>query len=148
MREDRRILREVQDLIHPLVRHELGLFWRLAETAGEECAAAEIPLYLENNGCIEENGFAAPLIIGVYCEDEKRHARLAASRGWSEETQAALDSWQWSQARKMKACDTVLNNSATPEHLARQAAELLAHVRALRENEEEELAARLTGLWT
>jgi len=148
MRADHRILREAQDMIHPLVRHELELFWRLAETTGKECAAAEIPLYLENAWRAEESGFAAPLLIGVWCDDEKRHARLAAGRGWNEETQAMLDAWQWPQARKMQACDLRLDNSGGPEDLEAQAEDVLARVRALRRKDEEELAARLIALWT
>jgi 23S rRNA pseudouridine1911/1915/1917 synthase len=130
------------------VRHELALFWRQAESADEECAAAEIPLYLENGWRAEENGFATPWIIGVRCEDEERRARRAAGRGWNAETLAMLDAWQWPQDRKMQACDELLDNSAAPEHLERQAEELLARVHALRQKEEEALAARLTALWT
>ncbi|MCL1986032.1 MAG: dephospho-CoA kinase [Betaproteobacteria bacterium] len=145
---DRRILQEVQDIIHPLVFHELNLFWRLAETMDKECAAAELPLYIEGGWRVEDEGFAAPLLIGVYCEDEERRKRLAASRGWNEETQATIDSWQWPQARKMKACDIVIDNSASPDQLERQAEDLLARVRDLRRKEEMELAARLDKLWT
>ena len=148
MRKDRRTLQDVQDMIHPLARHELELFWRLAESTGKESAAAEIPLYFESGWRAEDNGFASPLLIGVYCKDEERRARLAASRGWNEEIQAMLDSWQWPQAQKMKACAMVIDNSASLEHLERQAEGLLAHLRALRQKKEEELAARLTALWT
>jgi 23S rRNA pseudouridine1911/1915/1917 synthase len=148
MRQDVRIVRDVQDMIHPLVRHELDLFWRSVESAGGECAAAEIPLYLEGGWRAEENGFAAPLLVGVHCEDTVRHKRLAVGRGWDEETLAMLDAWQWPQARKMKACDVVIDNSASLEALERQAEELLAHVRGLRRSAEEEFAARLTELWT
>ena len=148
MREDRHILRDVQDMIHPLVRHELEMFWRLAETLDQECAVAEIPLYLEDGWRAEDNGFAAPLLIGVYCEDEERYKRLVVGRGWNEETQAMFDSWQWSQTRKMEACDMVINNSGSLEELKRQADDLLTRVRALRQKEEEEFAARLTALWT
>jgi 23S rRNA pseudouridine1911/1915/1917 synthase len=148
MREDRRILQEVQDMIHPLVSHDLAAFWRQAEAAGKECAAAEIPLYLEGGRQAGENGFPAPLIVGVSCEDKERHARLAAGRNWNEETQALLDSWQWPQSRKMKACDVVVDNSGSPEQLERQAEELLERVAALRREEEERLADRLAALWT
>ena len=148
MRADRRILQEVQDMIHPLVRHELAQFWRAAENAGKECAAAEIPLYLESGWHAEKEGFAVPLLIGVYCNEEKRHNRLAANRGWSEETQAALDAWQWPQTRKMKACDMVLDNTDSPEDLERQTEKLLMRIRALRMKKEQELAARLSALWT
>jgi len=148
MRKDRRVLHEVQDMIHPLVRHELTLFWRLAETGGKECAAAEIPLYLEGGWHTEDNDCAAPLLVGVYCKDAERHKRLAVGRNWNEETQAMLDSWQWSQSRKMQACDVVIDNSGPPEHLENQVEKLLARVRSLRQKTEEEFAARLTGLWT
>ena len=148
MGKDRHVLQEVQDMIHPLVRHELERFWRLAETTGKECAAAEIPLYLENGWRAEEHGFAVPLLIGVCCDDEARHARLAACRGWNKETQAMLDAWQWPQARKMQACDTRIDNNGSQEDLEKQVEDLLAHVRALRRQDEEELAARLTALWT
>ena len=148
MRQDHRIRLDVQDMIHPLVRHELHLFWRLAEAAGEECAAAEIPLYLEGGRHAEDKAFAVPLLIGVSCTDEARRARLAAGRGWSEDTQAMFDAWQWSQERKMRACDLVIDNSGPPEHLERQAEDLLTQLRALRRQEEESLAARLAALWT
>jgi 23S rRNA pseudouridine1911/1915/1917 synthase len=148
MRQDPRILRDVQDMIHPLVRHELGLFWRSAENAGQEWAAAEIPLYLEGGRRAEDNGFAAPLLVGVYCEENERHKRLAARRGWNEETLAVLDAWQWPQTRKMKACDLVIDNSASREQLERQVLDLLARLRALFRNEEEAFAARLAALWT
>jgi len=59
-----------------------------------------------------------------------------------------LDAWQWPQDRKMKACGAVLDNSAAPEQLERQAEALIARVRALRRQEEEALAARLAALWT
>jgi 23S rRNA pseudouridine1911/1915/1917 synthase len=62
--------------------------------------------------------------------------------------QAMLDSWQWPQERKMQACDLVIDNSASLEHLQRQAEDLLARVRALCRKEDEELAARLAALWT
>ena len=145
---DHRILQDVQDMIHPLVRHALALFWRSAESAGRECAAAEIPLYLEGGWRAEADGFAAPLLIGVYCQDAERHKRLAANRGWSKETRATLDSWQWPQTRKIRACDMVIDNSDSPEHLERQAETLLSRVRSLRLEEEQALAARLTALWT
>ncbi|MDR0239536.1 MAG: dephospho-CoA kinase [Deltaproteobacteria bacterium] len=148
MRADHRILREVQDMIHPLVLHELALFWRAAESAGKECAAAEIPLYLESGWHAEREGVAAPLLIGVYCNEEERHNRLAANRGWGKETQAALDAWQWPQTRKMKACDMVIDNSDSPEDLERQAENLLARVRALRLEHERTFTAQLIALWT
>ena len=148
MCSDHRILQDVQDMIHPLVFHELALFWRSAENSGREYAAAEIPLYFEGGRRLEEEGFAAPLLIGVYCKDAKRHKRLAANRGWSKATQTTLDSWQWPQTRKMKACDMVIDNSDSFEHLERQAEKLLSCVRALRLKEEKALAARLTALWT
>jgi len=147
MREDERLRREVQEMIHPLVGHELEEFRRRAESADAECAAAEIPLHLENGRRGEGGAFSAPLLVGVYCDDAARRTRLAAGRGWSEETQAALDSWQWPQAKKMQACDLVIDNGASPEHLERQVEELLTHVRALRRKEEEALAARLGALW-
>jgi 23S rRNA pseudouridine1911/1915/1917 synthase len=148
MREDRRILQEVQDMVHPLVRHELELFLRQAESRDNEYAAAEIPLYLEEDWRAENNGFSVPLLIGVYCKDEERRRRLAACRTWSEERQAIFDAWQWSQSRKMNACDLVIDNSGPPERLERQAEGLIAHVRALQRKAEEELAARFTALCT
>jgi acetolactate synthase small subunit len=48
----------------------------------------------------------------------------------------------------MKACDVVIDNSNSPEQLARQADKLLSRVRVLRLQEEKALAARLTALWT
>jgi 23S rRNA pseudouridine1911/1915/1917 synthase len=146
MRDDGRILREVQDMIHPLARHALEQFWRQAESANVECAAAEVPLYLENGGHGGAD-FAAPLLVGVYCDDAERRRRLADGRGWSEETQAVIDSWQWPQEKKMKACDLTVNNSASVEHLERQAEDLLARGRALRQKDDEDFISGLAALW-
>jgi 23S rRNA pseudouridine1911/1915/1917 synthase len=150
------LLRELEAMIHPLVRHELRKFLQQAEAAGASCAAAEIPLYLESGmrkhvsnhkGNFDEKSFPAPLLVGVRCDERTRGIRLKA-RGLRDAERAALERRQWPQERKLAACELVLDNGGPPEKLREEALKLLARLRELRAKDEAELAARLAALWT
>lgn len=148
LRAEPGLFRELEDLIHPLVRHELHQFRLAAEQAGADAAAAEIPLYLESGRSSFDEAFPAPLLVGVRCDDAVRRARLEASRGLDAGAQALLDARQWPQERKLAACDCVIDNSGPPEALPEQMHALLTRLEQLRAQEEQALAARLAALWT
>jgi 23S rRNA pseudouridine1911/1915/1917 synthase len=147
VREDPSLLPEVEEMIHPLIIHEVRQFWATAEARGEEAAVAEIPLYFESGQWKYGSAFRVPPVIGVRCEEEERRRRRAA-REMNTELQEILETRHWPAERKLAACDMVIDNSGRPEELREQARQISARLRELREREEQELAARLTALWS
>ena len=149
MREDEALRRDVEHLIHPLVKDELRAFW-LDNSAA---AAAEIPLYFEagwhlrpkrdagaagpgefpplpGDARLAPGGRALParsgepIIITVSCPEKIRLARLA-ERGLAPEAARALIAWQWPEADKIRAAHLELRNDGALHEL-RATAEKLA----------------------
>ena len=106
---------------------------------------AEVPLYFETGW---QNSFTpAPHVVGVRCHTPLRAQRIEANRGWTQDKLEAIEGWQWTQERKMAACDTVVDNEGTLESLCAQAQEFLARMRAQDQKDEQALALHLAGLW-
>lgn len=141
MRESDGLRREVEHLVHPLVRHALDAFWAAHSRA--RLAAAEVPLFLEAGWT---PGQDADLVLGVACPDAARHARLAA-RGVGPDLAALLDAWQWPAAKKLAACSRVVDNSGARADLARAAAAALEDLRGLRRSAARAQAEHLRGLF-
>lgn len=181
MREDPSLRREVETLVHPLVRHAVRLFWREQEACGAALAAAEIPLYLETDfagtrlshaaegkragdgGRFDAAGVdagggkdsdaravssdAAHVLVGVYCPFALRRDRLMRNRGWSGETVALMESWQWPEEKKMAACDVVIDNTGAEHDLEKRAGELAGELSERRRERASRRFARLEALW-
>jgi 23S rRNA pseudouridine1911/1915/1917 synthase len=120
--QDPGLRREVERLVHPLVRHALAEF--RARQDGD-VTLAEIPLLCEAGLAGETD-----LVATVFCPDGVRHERLRG-RGWSAERIAEVDSWQWSQDRKVRAAHLVIDNSGTLDELKARARGMIAVVRAM-----------------
>lgn len=116
MCEDENIRREIMDIVHPIVLHEMNEFFR--ENSGHDFAIAEIPLLLEAGW--HEKGYI-DLVAGISCPIEKRTEELRKKREISPDMLATLDSWQWNEESKLKACDIVLDNSNGIENLKKEA---------------------------
>ena len=143
--------KDIERLIHPLVQHKLADFW---ETIPPEAVAnktsilaAEVPLFLEAGWPRRNSGLenvwgtmstpdrgkssiklnqatpGTPLLIYVDTPTELRYQRLK-QRGVEEAKAAVLDSWQWPEAEKRAACDLIIDNSQSLEHLKEAAKEL------------------------
>lgn len=217
MRADAALRREVEEMIHPLARHDMDAFFARAEAEGAPVAVAEVPLFLEagwkatnssgaagrdagaetgplraasaaaalpgkkNRGGKATRAFAAAssatsgarhatpahsgsrsestpasvlppaapsiLLVGVHCPFAERARRLETHRGWPPNMIAAMEAWQWPEADKMRACNLVVDNSGTPEDLARRATGLLAELARLRAARDARLATHLASLW-
>ncbi len=170
MRESDTLRREVERLIHPLVRCDLESFRALHESRpdGPAATVAEIPLYLESGwrgrdgGTASRHGqdgtrgpsakTAAPaapdeLLVGIYCPFAVRKQRMMRSRGWSEETIAAMEAWQWPEDKKIRVADLVLDNSGSPEDLRRRAASLVRVLARLRERAATRASNAICALW-
>lgn len=116
MEDSPSLRREVERLIHPLVRRALADF-RARQTA--EVVLAEIPLLCEAGLASETD-----LVAVVFCPDFARNARLAG-RGWSPERIARVDSWQWSQDRKVRVAQLLIDNSGSLSDLHTRARSML-----------------------
>ena len=149
MRDKEAVRREVMDLVHPMVAHAMEMFFAQhaeapAPIPGQTpILAAEIPLLLESDPSFRRG---VDLIAGVFCPDRTRHSRIL-SRGGPPDLPALLDSWQWPQADKMRACHLVVDNTGPRETLPAKAAALVAAVRGVAAHREAKFRAWLDGLW-
>lgn len=134
MAESESLRREVEGLVHPVVRHALHTF---QQAQGQEVSVAEIPLLCEAGltGDVD-------LLTVVFCPREQRETRLAG-RGWSAERVASVDSWQWPQTRKLRQAQLVVDNSGSLDDLTRRARGL---ARVLRDLEARRALRHLTVL--
>ena len=143
MRADEALRREVEHLVHPLVKDALDAFWEHKLCA--PALAAEIPLYFEagwgqqyketapphgadvtaslppKDPRLEYGGrplparHDVPIIVTVCCSEELRLARLA-QRGVAPEAARAMTAWQWSEEAKIKAGHlALLNDGSLPD---------------------------------
>lgn len=146
--------REVERLIHPLVFHDLERFWHEQALRGARTAAAEIPLALESGRYDPSKrareglaGRRREILAGVYAPFAKRRERMMATRGWSAEIVAQLESWQWPEKKKVKAVDLVVDNSGTIDDLRRRSGKVLGVLAFLRQQTGRRTQAALEALW-
>lgn len=123
------VKRDLEEMLHATVKAALDAFF--AKQASHEVAFAEIPLFFE---CGWQNR-PDLLSICVTCPQRERFARLAKNRGWSLDKASTIESWQWPEAKKAKACDLTVDNSADTLALKAQAENLLAKLNSLRQND-------------
>lgn len=154
MSESGAFRREVEHLVHPLVLHDLETFWRSQEQRGMTLATAEIPLALESGRYDPAKrtregmrGERREILVGIYTPFAKRRRRMMETRGWSEETVARMESWQWPEEKKVRAVDLVVDNSGTLDDLQRRSKNVLGVLAFLRDQAKQRLAARFDVLW-
>ncbi len=135
--------REVMDAVHPMVRRRLDDFWMQQRAA--RVAFAEIPLALESGGWRED---PTDLLVGVHCPRVLRAERLALNRGWDETMFAAMESWQWPEEKKIRACDLVVDNSGDAASLLGRAAALLRVLASLRREKTRRWLREVQDLWS
>lgn len=142
MCQSERFRREVMDMIHPMVRHACEAFFK--RHRDDAVSYAEIPLLLE--GGWHENG-SVDAVVGVRCAAEKRTGELRELRGLPIETLAVFDSWQWSEEKKLSACDLIVENCAGLDALQAEADRLRVWAEALATERNVAFAQRLEALW-
>ena len=145
MQQDPGLRKEVEQMVHALVRDAILAFWDKAEAGGKNCAVAEIPLYFECGW--HKAGLPGALSLTVRCPREIRLQRIMATRGWSEEKTATLEAWQWSAERKEAASDLVVDNAGTPADLRARIPALLEQLTALRQQAQDDILRQVTACW-
>lgn len=141
MQESKTNRKEVEQLIHPLILHDLALFWE--EHAADPFAVAEIPLLHESHWDREID-----IIAGVRCEGNSRQNRLQNIRGWNEDLIATMDSWQWSEEDKMKACHIIVENNGSLEALNQSVDKFVEAVMRVRAKKLQQTVEAITTLWS
>ena len=136
--------KELERIIHPLVRGSMDDFFLDAVSRGLPAACAEVPLWFETGWRCE--GEATVTVIA--CPDGIRHERLRETRGWTEEKIAAVESWQWKQEDKIRAADLVIDNSGTLDDLDAELDRFQTALEARGEFLAEKLAASWQELWS
>ena len=142
MLENPALRREVEDLVHPLVKHRMELFF-LANRR-KRMAVAEIPLLVEAGW---EQGKEFDVVVGIAVPAYKRKEWLRTERGLSDQAAAALESWQWPEERKLSRCDLVVHNPGDLSGLRSEARTLLASLCGRRAQEVRALMEKLDRLW-
>ncbi len=135
--------RELERMIHPLVRDSMERFFQKAEAAGDAVAVAEVPLWFET-------GWTCPGadIAVIVCPDAVRHERLRATRNWSDAKIAAVESWQWKQEDKIASADLLIHNAGTLDDLDREVDTFLAKLSDKGRARGETLCAVWHALWS
>jgi 23S rRNA pseudouridine1911/1915/1917 synthase len=136
--------KELERIIHPLVRGSMDDFFLDAVSRGLPAACAEVPLWFETGWRLD--GEASVTVIA--CPDEVRHARLHETRGWTDEKIAAVESWQWKQDDKIRAADLTIDNSGTLDDLDAELDRFQTALEAHGEFLAEKLAASWQELWS
>ncbi len=153
MAESEAFRREIERMIHPLVFHDLEGFWQAQEMRASPLAVAEIPLALESGRYGSGKNAIPPLrvrreiLVGVWCPFAQRRQRMMRTRGWSAETVALMESWQWPEDKKIRAANLVMDNSGELEDMGRRSHNLIHVLAFLRERMRERVRARLEELW-
>lgn len=155
MCEEPTLRQEIEELIHPLVEHELNVFWHNAEknaaiSGHAAISVAEVPLFLEARSTAritpcQNSLYPDPIIVGVFCPTRERHARLTKFRHVPADMAEKLDSWQWNAAQKIRACHFVIDNSGSRNSMEHTAQQLLKLLRTLQKNRALRLATRALG---
>jgi dephospho-CoA kinase len=107
----------LERLVHPYIGRRLR----------EEIDAAQAPLVVLDAAIMLETGWndVCDRLVYVHAPRDVRLRRLAEQRGWSEKEVAAREQAQLTLSDKAGRADGAVDNSGTPEHLARRVADLL-----------------------
>ncbi len=112
---DPEALRDLEDILHPLVRRETG---RRVAASRADLFVAEVPLLFE-----DESSGAYDHTVAVVVPEERRRA-WAAERGVDEAALRAIEARQLPQEEKARRADIVVQNDGGVDKLKRQAEEL------------------------
>jgi dephospho-CoA kinase len=112
---DPEALRDLEDILHPLVRRETE---RRVDASGADLFVTEVPLLFEG-----ESSGDYDYTVAVVVPEERRRA-WAAERGVDEAALRAIEARQLPQEEKARRADIVVQNDGGVDKLKRQAEKL------------------------
>lgn len=118
-------IRQLEGIVHPLVRAGIRRFLAEAEAAGEAIAVVDIPLLFENGVDWGLDG----IIVTTVDEAEQRRRALARP-GMTVEKLDAILARQTPQAEKIKRATYIFDTSATLETTRAAVGKLVEELRA------------------
>jgi dephospho-CoA kinase len=120
---DERERKALEALVFPWIER------RIDEEIARAKADASVKMVVLDAAIMLEAGWAASCDRLVYVDAprEQRLQRLAKERGWDTHDVEKREKSQWPLTEKQKRADWTLDNSGSPEQLARQVRDLLTH---------------------
>lgn len=108
--------RELEEMLHPVVRRLMAQRFEEAEREGVDVAVAEVPLLFEEGmgGCFD-------VTVAVDAPRAARLERVRRERDLPETHFASMESAQWSGRRKTEAADLAIVNDGDLEELEEEA---------------------------
>jgi dephospho-CoA kinase len=120
-------LRELEAVVHPLVRNEVAYFFKTAEGRGEPLAVADIPLLFEAGF---DYGLDAIIVTAV--DEATQRERARRRPGMSEEKLDAILARQMSQDDKIRKATYVVDTSGSLPQTQKAVRELVKKLKAIR----------------
>jgi dephospho-CoA kinase len=119
------LLRQLEAIVHPLVRDEERLFIQRARRAGKQAAVMDIPLLLEIDGIRRVD-----LVMAVSAPRAVQIHRVALRRRMDRAQIAAVIARQMPDLEKRRRADVVIRTGLSRFATTRQLRRLLAEIRA------------------
>lgn len=126
LREDPRLLKQLETRVHPMVREAQAAFLETARGEGRELAVLDVPLLFETGG-----EALVHAVVVASAPEEMQRARVLARPGMSEEKFQTLVDRQLPDSDKRARADFVVDTSQGLESAREQVAQI---VRTLRES--------------
>lgn len=111
---DSSALKEIENIVHPLVKEEREIFYTTKSAQGHFMVIYDIPLLFENPGSVEID-----YSIVVSASSNVQKERVLQRRGMSEEKFESILSKQMPDETKRKLADFVINTDSTDLTLAK-----------------------------
>jgi dephospho-CoA kinase len=118
-------LKDLEAIVHPLVRAEIVRFLATAEATGADMAVVDIPLLFERG---IDWGFDKVLVVAV--DPATQRTRALARPGMTVEKLDAILARQLPQAEKLRRADHVIWTDGALEDTRRQVLDLIHTLRA------------------
>ena len=120
---DKAALRQLESIVHPLVRESEARFLAEAERAGTPVVVLDIPLLFETGGHERVDA-----VVTVSAPGEAQRTRLLERPGMTEEKLEALIANQLPDAEKRRRADFIVDSSQGFDAARAQVAEILRKV--------------------
>lgn len=131
--ENRKLLKKLEDILHPLVRVRAQRFIDEARKKGADIAVLEIPLLFETT-----SRYPIDKSVVTFCPEDELERRALARPGMTREKLAAIRANQLPQDEKRARADFAINTGGTFSEVAEQVSRILTELRL---GEEQDAAA-------